>query len=633
MKNGMKKILALTLSGCMLFTAAVPAFAEAAAVEEEKLPVEWDLESVYESLDDWYKDYDTVISMFDEYEKFRGNLNNAQSIYDYYQFGYLTELTSLQQKLQLYVDLGSNLDPTDPVFTELKSKMDAMTIKEQQLTAFVVPEIYENPLEEREKIFSDPLFKGYEYMMRKFTDPDYEPLGEEAARVVATEALGTGYAYNIFSILNSVEMPDPEITMPDGSTAALTDELYEDIIYSDEYEDEFKALANQVILTKVKPYINTLAKLLEENASENYASALINKYDTTREAQLDIYDVDPAVYDFLVEAAHNGADDYQRYLKTHAEGLGIEEQFPYHMGAYVSDFHPGQTEYEDAVAEVTEALSILGEEYLDTFMEIIGSGQVDVYPTDTKTTGAFEMQPSWDYLPWVLFNYNGYSDDVSTIAHEMGHAVYSAFATANQPRQYYYPTIFTQEVASTTNELLYYTYKMNHAADEEEKLYYLENILSMFSGTFFIQMWYAEFEDYLYQTIESGSTLDPEKLGDKWEELRKMYRGDSMMAYPDSRYAWADIPHFYYCYYVYQYASSVAYASSIAERILSGEEGAVEEYISFLKLGASGSPQELLSAAGIDPLKEETYQKAVQYFHGLVDEYERLVDEKLAVNE
>ena len=197
-------------------------------------------------------------------------------------------------------------------------------------------------------------------------------------------------------------------------------------------------------------------------------------------------------------------------------------------------------------------------------------------------------------------------------------------------RQYYYPTIFTQEVASTTNELLYYTYKMQNASSDDEKLYYLENVLSMFSGTFFIQMWYAEFEDYLYQIVESGSALDAETLSDKWMELMKLYRGDAMKFYPDSRYAWADIPHFYYCYYVYQYASSVAYASSIAERILSGEEGAVEDYISFLKRGASGSPQDLLSTAGIDPLSEETYKAAETYFGNLVNEYETLVEKKLS---
>ena len=624
----MKKWLAMLLVCVMLLAAATCATAETGATEE--LPVKWDLDSIYASVEEWQADYDEVMKMLDRYEEFRGKLNNAQSIYDYLQFVYYTELTEKQMKLDLYAHLGSALNSTDPLFTELNAKLDAMNVKESQLSAFATPEIYALPLEEREKIFADPLFEGYEYSVRDFIDPDKQPLGEEAQMALATVSMGQGYAYDIFSNLEYVEMPHPIITMPDGTEAKLTEELYDDIVYSQDYDDEFKAEANQLILTRPKPYIYTLTKLLEENARQAYADALLKHYETTRESALDAYDVDTSVYDMLIEAAHEGAPDYQRYLKTHARGLGLEEQHPYDMGTYVSDFYPGKIEYADAVAEVTDALGVLGEEYIDTFMSIFRSGHVDVYPTDTKDTGAFETQPSDEYLPWLLFNYNGYSDDVSTIAHEGGHATYDALTTANQPRQNRSPTIFTQEVASTTNELLYYTYKMNHAEDDEEKLYYLENVLSMFSGTFFSQMWYAEFEDYMYQIVESGSALDPEVLGDKWMELLDTYRGDAMIAYPDARYAWSEIPHFYYVYYVYQYASSVCYASSIAEGILSGEEGAVEDYLTFLKLGRSDSPQVLLSAAGIDPLSEDTYRAAMDYFRGLVDEYDRLVDAKLS---
>jgi oligoendopeptidase F len=211
----------------------------------------------------------------------------------------------------------------------------------------------------------------------------------------------------------------------------------------------------------------------------------------------------------------------------------------------------------------------------------------------------------------------------------MGHAVYSTYSARNQNQLYAYPTIFTQEVASTTNELLYYSYKMENAADDEERLFYLEDMLSMFSGTFFTQMLYAEFEDYMYEVVESGAPLDPEDLSDKWVALFDEYRGDAVQMFPDARYQWSTIPHFYYTYYVYQYASSVAYAASIAERILTGEEGAVEDYLAFLKAGGSAAPADLLAIAGIDPLEEDTYAAALAFFANLVDEYEELVDAKV----
>ncbi len=592
----MKKILSVILAAALLISLSAPVFAE------DKLPTKWDLTVIYPSAEEWQKDYDKVMDMLNEYERFRGTLNNAQGIWDYLQFAYFTELTRLQNKLVEYAFLGSSLDATDPVFTEMNARLSTMNTREGQLTAFAIPEIYSLPLEERKAIFADPLFQDYTYAVKDFTDPDKQPLGEEAAETAATLSMALGYPEEVFQRMVYVEMPYLKITMPDGTEREVNDQTYEDIVYSEEYSDEFKAEATRLYYGRAIPYISTLAKLLEGNAKAAYAGALLNHHETTREDALDAYDVDPRVYDLLVEAAHEGAADNQRYLKTHARGLGLEKQYSYDMYDYISDFDPGKTSYDDAVDEVTEALGILGEEYIETFRSIIESGQVDVYPSDTKTTGAFEFARSYDFQPWVLFNYNGMSDDISTIAHELGHAVYEAFATANQPVQYRSPTIFTHEVASTTNELLYYSYKMQNAQSDDERLYYLENMLSRFETTFFSQMFFAEFEDWFYQIVEDGGALDPEAMSEKYASLFDVYEGGEILRVEENKYRWATVPHFYYVYYVYQYASSVCYAASIAERIVNGEEGAVEDYLAFLKAGRSGDPQTLLSIAGIDPL-------------------------------
>ena len=624
--NTAKRLFAAAMALLLILSCATAA----AAAEDPALATSWNLEEIYSDPAEWQADYDAVMELIDGYDAYRGTLNTAENIYDYLNFAYMSELTKLQDKLYMYSSLGYYLNPTDPVFTGLQAQLEDMVVKESIKSAFAAPEIFSLPLETREEIFSDPIFDDIRYAFREYTDPESEPFSEEVTQILATLSMGQGYASNIFDILDSVELPDPVITMPDGTTEELNDDLYSYIIYSGEFEDEFMAEANELILQKPIPFLYTLTTLLEENAEQAYANALINRYDTTREAALDEEDIDPVIYDMLIAAAHDGAADYQRYLRAHARALGLDVQRPYNMGTYVADFDPGVISYEDAVAEVADALSVLGEEYTDTFLEIIRSGHVDVYPTDTKDTGAFETLLSPDCLPWVLFNYVGYSTDVSTIAHEMGHAVYSTYASRNQNCLYAYPTIFTQEVASTTNELLYYTYKIQNAEDDDEKLYYIEDLLGMFSGTFFTQMLYAEFEDYMYETVESGAALDPEDLSDKWVSLFDLYRGDAVVMFPDARYQWATIPHFYYVYYVYQYASSVAYAASIAERITTGEEGAAEEYLNFLKAGSTASPTELLAIAGIDPLQEDTYAEALAYFSSLVDEYEALIDAKLS---
>ena len=590
---------------------------------EKSYPVTWDIDSVYASPEEWEADYDKAWKMLDKYDEFKGKLNNAKTIHDYMEFAYLTELTSTQWKLYTYAHLGESLDPTNGTYKNMSSKLSAMNVEESKRNAFAVPEIYEMSLEERKKVFSDPIFEGWEYWIREYTDPDSDPLSEDESLIVATASLGYGYPSQVFEILNTVEVPYPTITMPDGSQRELDETLYQEIL-SGYYSEDFKQEAYVAFVGKNKPFANTFATLLEANCNQAYASAQIAKFDTTMEEAFDDYDLDTRVYDMLVEAAHKGIPELQRYYRIHKEALGLDVQMPYHLSGYISEYFPGMTNYDDGVNEVMEALSVLGTEYTDLFKEIITSGHVDVYPAEKKTSGAFETQMGTDYLPWVLFNYYGYSDDVSTIAHEMGHACYDELATRNQPQMYSDPTIFTQEVASTTNELLYYNYKMKNAKSDEEKLYYLENAMYMFTGTFFTQMMFSEFEDYMYKIVEAGGALDAEDLGDKWMELMKTYRGDEVEYPDDARYYWSEIQHFYYVYYVYQYAADVAYAASIAERISSEEEGAVDEYLAFLKRGASASPVELLSTAGIDPLDEKTYEYALEYFTSLLDEYERL---------
>ncbi len=595
---------------------------------EGKYPVKWDLTQVYATPEEWNADYDKVMEMLKEYDKYKGTLNNAQNIYDYLKFASFSELTNIQTKLYTYAYLGTTLDATDSVFNEMNTKLATMSTEESRLNSFAIPEIFSLSIDERKKIFSDPVFEGMEYLLKDYVDPDFEPLTEDETKLLATISPGLGYSYNIYDILNNVELPYPMLEMPDGTEVELTTNTYNDIVYSDQYDEEFKAKTNQLYLTRYKGYANTFAALLEETCKQAYANAQIMDYDSTLEYQLSNYDLDTDVYYTLVDAAHEGIDDYHRYLDIHAKGLGLEKQYPYHMATYVSDFDPGKVEYDDAVDEVLEALSVLGTEYTDVFKTIVNNGNVDVYTTDTKNTGAAEYDYSQEFYPFVYYNYNGYSNDVSNIAHEMGHAVYDEFAGANQPSYNTFPSIYTHEVASTTNELLYYTYKINNAKDDEEKLYYIENVLDMFTNTFYSQVMFSEFEDYMYKTVESGSTLAESEMGDKWMELANFYRGDYIISFPDYRYYWAAISHFHRNYYVYQYAADVAYAASIVEKITSGDENAVQDYIDFLKLGSSMSPVDLLTVAGVDPTSKDTFEYALDYYRKLVDEYEALVEKK-----
>ena len=595
-------------------------------MEEGKYPIKWDLDSIYASEAEWQADYDRAMELLDGYEQFRGKLDNAQTISELFDFAYFTELSSIQQKLYMYASLGYALDATDPVFNNMQAKLSAMNMAEAQQGSFVETEIFSLPLDQREEIFSDPVFGENKYWVRKYTDPDYEPLSEEESLIVSTMSLGYYKSEDIFNILSNIELPNEYIEMPDGKTKELTGELYYEIMNSPKYKDDFKVRTYRTYLSSYEDLSNTFAAILNQNCEQAYASALIKDYDDTLEASMDDYELDTDIFYKLIDTAHEAIPEYQKYLSLHKKGLGLEKQYIYNTSQNVSNYERGATNYDDAVDEIINALGVLGEDYTDHFKKIATSGHVDVYPTEKKESGAFENKFGQDYYPWVMFNYNGTARDVSDVAHEMGHAVYDQYASECQPAQYSNVTIFTQEVASTTNELLYAEYMVRNAKDDEEKLYYLENEIKLFADAFFTQMMFAEFEDFMYDTVEAGGALDAEELGDKWEELFKEYRGDTIEFLPELRYQWAGIEHFYFVYYVYQYAADMAYAASIVERINSGEKGAADDYLSFLKLGGSAAPADLLSNAGVDPLSDETYENAIAFFTSLVEEYESMIN-------
>ncbi len=625
------KLLALALSLVMGVSSVAIMPLDAQATEKASsgnYPTEWDLTLLYKNEKEWNADYDKADKLLDKVKDYKGKLNTAENIYDYLEFVELGEYYDLYSKMNAYVSYGSSLDASDGTITKLKAKLNVLNAKKNTVTAFAEPEIFQMSLAERKKLFSDPIFKDMTYWLKDYTDPDYKPLTEEELVVLSTLGVAQGYTENAYSVLMNVDIQRPMITMPDGTEKELTDSVYDEIVYSKDYDEEFKAKANELMLVTGKQYANTFATLLEGKMQEAYAEAKINGYDSTMEYAFSDYDMDTKVYDMLIDAAHKGSSDYQRYYDIHKKGLGLDKQYAYHMAESVADYYPEKVKYDDAMNEVMDSLNVLGTDYMDVFKKILTSGHIDVYPKDTKESGAYMDNRYIKDLPWVLYNYNDLSSGISTLAHEMGHACYGELSAENQPVQYASPTIFTHEVASMTNEILYNTYKINNAKTDDEKLYYLEAFIKMYSSSFFGQMMFAEFEDYAYKKVEAGEGLDAEDLSDKYMELIKKYRADGVVTFPDAKYNWTEVPHFYYVYYVYQYSADIVYATSIAGRILDEEEGAAQEYIEFLKLGNSDTPVNLLKKAGVNPLDKETYDYALNYYKKLIDEYEKLTKAK-----
>lgn len=598
------------------------------AVQEStgKYPTSWDLTRIYPTEEDWEKDYERALEMVPALEQYRGTLGTAEGLYAFLEEMTEGELAVLAEKLSVYASLRNSLDSSDAAAAEMSSKLSVLSQQMMETVAYQDEELFALPMEKRREILEDPLLADYAYAYDYLVDPDYVHLSEETTAAVAklSQVLGdTRSAYEVFSY---VELPYPTIEMPDGSVQTLTEELYAQIINAEEYSRELKIEANRKILTRFSPYINTFACLLDGFMRSQWAAAQVDEKASVREAIMETDDIEPEIYDLLIEAAHKAVPEYQRYLNLHKKGLGLEEQYSFETGQSVSSIQDFQVPYDDAIDEVREALSVLGDDYIACFDELVNSPNLDVYPSDTKEAGAFSMMGEVGTLPYLHFNYLGYASEVTSFAHEIGHSIYSILSDRSQKAINRTPGTFTQEVASTTNEILYYSYKIGHAASDDEKMFYLENLLQLFSGTFFMQAVYAEFEDYCYQTIEQGGALDAETLSGYFRQLFETYRGDSVVLLDEAGDQWAEIPHFYETYYVYQYATSVSYAAIIAQKILDGEPGAVESYKEFLKLGSSARPSELLKSAGADPLDKQTYSQAMDYFSSLVDQYEEMIE-------
>ncbi len=618
----MKKIVSLLLAFIMVCSLA------AGALGEESYPTEWDLSDIYADEAAWEADYQHVLTLFAEYEKFRGKLNNPQEIHDFIVFDEDGEAADTYRKLKAYPLIGLYKDGSDPVLVRLSAKADELEYQRNKARAFAEAEIYALPMEERQKIFADPIFEDMTYYVKKYTDPKRVHLSEDAAAALGTLEAAALDNEDIYYTMFYTDLPVPELTMPDGTVVELDDIKLQEIIYSPDYDREFKFQATELYNGRSAPYLNTFARLLEGMIRGRLAKARLNGYETLRESVLAKEDVEPEIYDMVMAFARKHLPELHRYNQDVLKYLGVDLLYLCDTAGLGLAYEQQAAGYDDLVALSEQALSVLGGEYIRKYSSILRSGHVDVYPTKNKQTGAISVPVSQSVRPYLFVNHYGMASTVGDLVHEMGHALYITFCDEHQPGWNSDITIFTHEVAATVNELLLHDYMIKNAKDKEEKLYRLYDVLSTFDIVFFTQIKYEEFEDYAVGLVEDGEALNGADLSRKMNELNMEYYGDAIRYTAQSGNGWTMIPHFYESYYVYSYSTAMIFATSIVRRILAGEEGAVEDYLNFLKAGRSAKPSELLAIAGVDPLKEETYESGMAYFTGLLDEFEKLLEER-----
>ena len=583
----------------------------------------WNVKDMYESVEDWEKELTAIRTIVDKVAEYEGKvMESAGSL-----LTVLSGLAEAGEKLGLAFNYAERLfdeDQTNTAHQAMNAKAYSAYAEMESRVAFVDPEIIAAPQELLERYYEEsdelPLYrKQIEEIRRRKA----HCLTAEMEKLLAMTAEMSQTPADTFSILSNADLVLPEIEDENGEKVRLTSGRYGQFIQSADRrvrKDAFEAM-----YSTYKQFLNTFASLYNGNVKQQIFQAKARKYASTLEAAVDANHVSPDVYQNLIETVSQNLDKMHRYVSLRKKCLGTEDLHMYDIYTPMIPDMAKTISFEEAKETVLKALAPLGEDYVAKVKEGFENRWIDVYENQGKRSGAYSAG-AYGCHPYVLLNYNGTLDDVFTLAHEMGHAMHSYYSNETQPYIYAEYKIFVAEVASTCNEILLMEYLLEHTTDQKERAYLLNHYLDSFKGTVYRQTQFAEYEMLTNRMSEEGESLNADNLSRLYLELNKKYYGDEIVSDDEIAYEWARIPHFYYNFYVYQYATSYCAAYSVAHKILEEGAPAVERYKKFLSSGCSQAPVELLKIAGVNLETPAPIQDALDAFGKIIDEMTVLVE-------
>ncbi len=594
----------------------------------EQLQYTWRLSDLYPDAAAWAAARQEVLGRLGEVTACEGRLTESGEILQGCLDSYF-DLVKEISRLNIYASALSDSDTREAKPLEMRQQASMLGSEFQQETSFLVPEILAAGADRIEQLVaSEPGLAPYRFFLSDTLRSAPHVLSEEGETVIATAGMMAGTAYQSYSILTAADIPWPTVTLSDGTEARLDQAGY--TRYRGVADRADRKLVFDTFFDTWKGYERTCGVTLYSQLKRDLFYARARKYDTTLASALDSGNVPEAVYHTLIEATNANLDTLHRYLKLRARMLGISDLHYYDLyPPLVSSDEVYPIERGEAL--VLEALKPLGPEYVGVVRKGFADRWMDVFPRQAKRSGAYSSGRAYDVHPYVLMNYVEDYESVSTMAHEWGHAMHSYLANSTQP----FPTagysIFVAEVASTFNEALLLDEVLATSETDDERLFYLGSALEGLRQTFFRQAMFAEFELTTHELVEQGEALSGQRLTEIYADIVRRYHGhDQGICTVDDLYTheWEYIPHFYYDYYVYQYATSLAASSLFAQEVLDGQEGARERYLDVLRAGGSRYPYELLKEAGVDLATMAPYEALVQRMNSIMDEIETILDRR-----
>ena len=578
----------------------------------------WDLSKIYKDLDEFNSDIEFVKEKIKLFKKYEGITYDSDNLYE------LLTLTMdthrVIDKLEAYVSLLCDEDTSINKNQELKERVNNLYSEYAKATYFVDNSILKLDYSEIEKFYkkNNNLLEYEIYLKEMFRYKDHT-LSDTEEKLLANLSKALGNNYDTYELLKDSDLTFPSFCV-DDKEYPLDSNTYSIYIESD--DRRVRKGAFKTLYGVYKQYKNVFASLISANCKEDESLAKIRNYESSIKASLYHDELDIKIHDNLVNTIRDRMNVIYKYYDLKKKVLKLDELHLYDVYANLITDNNFKYPVEEAKDTVFKVLSIFGSDYVNTLKQGILDRWIDYYPSKGKRTGGYSGG-SYDTNPYILLNYQDKYDDMSTLIHEIGHSMHSYYTRHNNPYQYGYYSIFVAEVASTVNELLLAKYVIATSNNKNEKLFVLNRMMELFRATIYRQTMFSEFERKISDKINNDEPLTADILSQIYYDLNKDYFGKNVTVDEDIKYEWERIPHFYYNFYVYKYATGLSAAASIVTRLLNGDLKP-DDYLAFLKCGKSKSPIESLKLAGVDLTDKKVIEEAIDMFDSVICEFDKL---------
>ncbi|WP_439027563.1 oligoendopeptidase F [Haloarchaeobius sp. DT45] len=582
----------------------------------------WDLESIYATDEEWEEAFETVQAELDELEQYEGRVTeDGETLLSVLQLR--DDIMREVSMVYSYARMRKDEDTTNQQYQAFTARAQSLSADASSAASFIDPEIQSATRNDIDAMVADVEdLETYEHYLDDVLRMKPHTRSAEVEELLADLSEVTGGTSEVYNMLANADMEFPTVEKPDGSSVQITQNNFTTLLKNQ--DREFRKTVHESFYEDWADVRNTVAAAYKNSVKADVKTAQARYYDTAREAALDGPNVPVDVYDNLLEAVRENLDKLHRHAELKADALGVDQLEMWDLYMPMTETESPDIEYEQACEWVVESLGALGEEYQERVQEGLDSRWVDVYENKGKQSGAYSGG-TYDTQPFILMNWQDDISSMFTLAHELGHSMHSQYTKQEQPYVYSGYEIFVAEVASTVNEALLTQYLLDTVEDETFRRHVLNEYLERFRSTLYRQTMFADFEHQTHELVEDGEALTPDAIDQVYGDLKREFYEPANVDEHITR-EWMRIPHFYYSFYVYQYATGISAAVALSQKILDpDDETAADDYLAFLSKGSRKYPLELLRGAGVDMGTKKPVQEALDVYGEYLDEMADLI--------